>query len=94
MARNFDGYESYPLNLQFPTMDVTSLQYLHSKLEKALPSLFIRDDDNCRALIYAAIPSSLERPIEDLKSRTSIRGSYMHKRENVGIMSISSLDEL
>ena len=53
-AHRLDGYEAYPLNL---SLEESSLQYLHSELERRLPSLFVTESSKCSVevleLIYA-----------------------------------------
>ena len=51
-ANRFDGYEAYPLNL---SLEESSLQYLHSELERRLPSLFVTESSKCSVEVLEAI---------------------------------------
>ena len=53
-ARDFDGYELYPLNLRCPTVEEKDLQCLHSELEKASPLLFAENSNDCRVGVFEA----------------------------------------
>ncbi len=93
-VRDFDGYELYPLNLCCPTVEEKDLQHLRSELEKASPSLFVENSNDCRVGVFEAIFESSEHHIRSLEESVSTREEDRPNQKKLLSTTISSLDEM
>ena len=94
-AHDFDGYELYPLSLRCPRFEEEEdLQRLHSELERASPSVFVDDSDDCQVGVFEAILASSERSTRNLEQSTPTSHEGRLHQEKLSYTCISSLREM
>lgn len=90
-AHRFDGYEAYPLNL---TSDESSLQYLHSELERRLPSLFVTESSKCSVEVLEAIYAPNTSHVAAMENPDSTRSLQPAGQTTLLANFLSTLNEL
>lgn len=90
-AHRFDGYEAYPLNLSF---EESSLQYLHSELEKRLPSLFVTESSKCSVEVLEAIYAPNTCHVADMEEPDSAANLRPASQPTLLANFLSMLNEL
>ena len=90
-AHRFDGYETYPLNLSF---EESSLRYLHSELEKRLPSLFVTDSSKCSVEVLETIYAPNNCHDADMEESDSAGSLRLASHPTLLVNFLSTLNEL
>lgn len=89
-----DSNELYPLNLRCPTVKVNDLRYLYSQLEKASPSLFVKNSNDCRVGVFEAVISSSQSHIRNSEESVSTSHKDETGQKKFFSTGISSLNEM
>ena len=93
-THNFNDYELYPLNLCSLTVEENDVRYLHSELEKASSSLFVKNSDECQVEVFEAVTVSSNTYIKSLEESASTKDDKRLNQKKLLSTNISSLDEM
>jgi hypothetical protein len=91
---DFDGYETYSLNLRCQMLGKLDLQRLHSELENTSPLLFVENSNDCQVGVFEAIDMCSERHLRVSKQPITTRDENRPNQEEHTLTCISSFRDL